>query len=232
MPEADGFFSRWSRRKVASRQGELLKEPPAAVALPIPAAPPAMVPPRARPIQPASAVAVPAQGQAEAVAPPTLDEVAALPTGAEVGRFVAPGVARQVKNAALKKLFADPHFNVMDGLDVYIEDFGRPDPLPAAMLQSMLDSPSFRYLAPPPPVPDQQPEPLSADAPDASHAPQPSAMADADGPAEPLAAAGPLPCAAGSDEDPDLRLQPYDAADTRPAGAGAPGPVSDARRLT
>jgi hypothetical protein len=33
-----------------------------------------------------------------------------------------------VRNAALKKLFTDPHFNVMDGLDVYIDDYGKPDP--------------------------------------------------------------------------------------------------------
>jgi hypothetical protein len=162
------------------------------------------------------------------VAAPTLDEVAALPSGAEVARFVAPGVARQVKNAALKKLFADPHFNVMDGLDVYIEDFGRPDPLPAAMLQSMLDSPSFRYLTPPP---EPEAAPPSADAPDAPPAPEFAATADPARPAEPPALAGQPPCPAGSDEDPDLRLQPYDAADARPAGAGAPGAGGDARRL-
>ncbi|HNG82840.1 MAG TPA: DUF3306 domain-containing protein [Burkholderiaceae bacterium] len=196
------------------------------------------MPPRARPIQPAAAGAVPAQveaqGQAEAVAAPTLDEVAALPSGAEVARFVAPGVARQVKNAALKKLFADPHFNVMDGLDVYIEDFGRPDPLPAAMLQSMLDSPSFRYLTPPPEPASAPPSadvPDAQDTPDAPPAPESAATVDPARPAEPPALAGQPPCPAGSDEDPDLRLQPYDAADARPAGAGAPGAGGDARRL-
>ena len=30
----------------------------------------------------------------------------------------------------MKKLFSDPHFNVMDGLDTYIDDYGKPDPLP------------------------------------------------------------------------------------------------------
>jgi hypothetical protein len=39
-------------------------------------------------------------------------------------------VAPEVKNAAFKKLFADPHFNVMDGLDIYIDDYSKPDPLP------------------------------------------------------------------------------------------------------
>jgi hypothetical protein len=37
----------------------------------------------------------------------------------------------------MKKLFADPHFNVMDRLDTYIDDYTVPDPIPAAMLRSM-----------------------------------------------------------------------------------------------
>jgi hypothetical protein len=48
------------------------------------------------------------------------------------------GVDPQVKNAAMKKLFADPHFNVMDGLDTYIDDYGKPDPIPAAMLRQLV----------------------------------------------------------------------------------------------
>ena len=32
----------------------------------------------------------------------------------------------------------DPHFNVMDGLDIYIGDYNTPDPLPAGMLQKMV----------------------------------------------------------------------------------------------
>lgn len=227
MSESDGFFSRWSRRKVAARQGEVLVEP----------AFPAPVPPRG----PAPAAAgVPASVSADlpggelrtAAAPaaaepaPTLEDVAALETGAEVARFVAPGVAGQVKNAALKKLFADPHFNVMDGLDVYIEDFGRPDPLPAEMLRAMLDSPSFRFLAPPP-----EPPPGEAQPPESL----PIARVDPEPPAEPLPVAGGLPCQdprpVGPDEDPDLRLQPLDALDAVPAGPGAPGPGGDAGRL-
>jgi hypothetical protein len=37
----------------------------------------------------------------------------------------------------MKKLFADPHFNVMDRLDIYIDDYSQPDPLPLAMLRQM-----------------------------------------------------------------------------------------------
>jgi hypothetical protein len=49
-------------------------------------------------------------------------------------------VTPEVKNAALKTLFTDPHFNLMDGLDTYIDDYGKPDPLPAGMLRKMLQS--------------------------------------------------------------------------------------------
>jgi hypothetical protein len=51
--------------------------------------------------------------------------------------FFHPKVDEKVRLAALKKLFGDPHFNVMDGLDVYIDDYSRPDPLPAAMLAQL-----------------------------------------------------------------------------------------------
>ena len=39
--------------------------------------------------------------------------------------FLRPKVDEQRQRAALKKLFSDPHFNVMDGLDPYIDDYGR-----------------------------------------------------------------------------------------------------------
>ena len=48
------------------------------------------------------------------------------------------GVPPEVRNAAVKKLFADPHFNVMDGLDIYIGDYNTPDPMPPGMLEKMV----------------------------------------------------------------------------------------------
>ena len=48
------------------------------------------------------------------------------------------GVTPEVRNAAMKKLFTDPHYNVMDGLDIYIGDYNTPDPLPAGMLAKMV----------------------------------------------------------------------------------------------
>jgi len=45
-----------------------------------------------------------------------------------------------VQQAALKKMFSDPHFNVMDGLDIYIDDYSKPDPIPLEMLKRMVQS--------------------------------------------------------------------------------------------
>jgi hypothetical protein len=105
---ADDFFSRWSRRKQESAEENKPDAAPDAAV--VPAAP------------------------AEALPPPTLDDVAALNHDADFRRFVAPGVDETVRRSAMKKLFTDPHFNVMDGLDIYIDDYNKFEPLPAAML--------------------------------------------------------------------------------------------------
>jgi hypothetical protein len=53
------------------------------------------------------------------------------------------GVLPELRQAALKKLFADPHFNVMDGLDIYIDDYTRPDPIAASVIDQLVQ---FRNL--------------------------------------------------------------------------------------
>ena len=57
--------------------------------------------------------------------------------------FMQANVPAESRNAALKKLFADPSFNVMDGLDTYIADYSQPDPIPAEMLKELLKSKAF-----------------------------------------------------------------------------------------
>jgi hypothetical protein len=83
---------------------------------------------------PATPDAAPADASPAA---PTLDDVQRLTPESDFTGFMARGVAPDVKNAAMKKLFADPHFNVMDRLDIYIDDYSQPDPLPLAMLRQM-----------------------------------------------------------------------------------------------
>ena len=67
-------------------------------------------------------------------APLTLDDVAGLTPESDYAPFVARGVDQTVQRSALKKLFSDPHFNVMDGLDTYIDDYNKFEPIPPEML--------------------------------------------------------------------------------------------------
>jgi hypothetical protein len=69
--------------------------------------------------------------------PPTMADVAALTSQSDFSRFVGRHVGAGVRNAAMRKLFSDPAFNVMDGLDVYIDDYSNPEPLPATMARRL-----------------------------------------------------------------------------------------------
>ncbi len=203
----DGFLSRWSRRKTMVREGAPVAEPaPEPVLVSAPVAAPAaaeVAPPR------------PAEPAEPAVPPPTLDDVARLTTDSDYTRFVARGVPTGVKNAALKKLFTDPHFNVMDGLDIYISDYGQPDPLPPGMLEQMFQSRALGLF------PERDAQELAAAEAAAAARLDPSPAA-----AAPIAAAPPSP-EPDPDEDTDLRLQPDDA--HRRAGP-EPGAGEDAGR--
>jgi hypothetical protein len=63
--------------------------------------------------------------------------VNALNADSSFAPFVSRDVAPEVRNAAMKKLFTDPHYNLMDGLDIYIDDYSKPDPMPASMLRQL-----------------------------------------------------------------------------------------------
>lgn len=131
---ADGFLGRWSRRKEAVRKGEPVE--PEKVAAAVPASEP--VPQPLGGARPDEASPLPESGVApEQPPPPTVADTEFLTPASDFSRFVRPDVAPEVKNAALKKLFADPHFNVMDGLDVYIDDYGKPDPLPESVVRQL-----------------------------------------------------------------------------------------------
>ena len=209
----DGFLSRWSQRKTQVRQVRQGQTPPQAAtaeALRAPAPAAATLPAAPPPVAPAPV--------ATARPPPlTFDDVAQLGRDSDYRRFVAADVTPEVKNAALKKLFADPHFNVMDGLDIYIDDYGKPDPIPQSMLRQMVQARALGLFADeekkeataspsaPGAIPDGAP---AADT--AQSSPQPE-------PAQPIA----------HDQDAAVRLQPLDAAGP-PSAAG--GPEQDAGR--
>ncbi len=137
------FLSRWSRRKAADRRGEPepdpaqpADEPAAAHVVPVPAPAPAPVAAAAEPMP-------------DVPPPPTLEDAARLTPADDFAPFVAQGVDEAVKRAALKKLFADPHFNVMDGLDTYIDDYSQPDPIPPEMLRELRQATALRLFGSP-----------------------------------------------------------------------------------
>lgn len=219
----DAFLSRWSRRKQQARQGAApARESDRAEATP---PLPRMVdggaadtgPGSHSRVEPARTASGPA-GEAKPLAappaaPPTLDDVAKLTPGSDYSRFVARDVAAGVRNAALKKLFSHPQFNVMDGLDTYIDDYGKPDPLPASMLRRMVQSQALGLFRDEKPSRTQPEEsalpPRTADADNALTAP----IKD------------PRP-----DEDVDLQLQPVDAPRATDDGLAAPGAGEDTGR--
>jgi hypothetical protein len=75
--------------------------------------------------------------------PVVLPPVESLTPESDFSVFMGPGVRPELRQAALKKLFADPHFNLMDRLDIYIDDYTKPDPIPASMLEQLAQ---FRNL--------------------------------------------------------------------------------------
>jgi len=121
--DKEEFLSRWSRRKVEARRADPAPGPAAAAdhAANSPAAAPA-------------AGAAPIAAPAEASLPP-IEELRGL--GSEYREFLRPGVDATLRRSALKKLFQDPHFNVMDGLDTYIDDYTKFEPVSAAMLRGL-----------------------------------------------------------------------------------------------
>ena len=79
-----------------------------------------------------------AVGRSDAgVAPPPLPSLDSVTFESDFKAFMHAKVEESVKRAALKKLFADPRFNVMDGLDTYIDDYSKDDPIPQAMLEQL-----------------------------------------------------------------------------------------------
>ena len=119
---------RWSARKLAAAQEATVARPPEAA----PAAVPSVAPPP----------------NAEPVAEPSpLPPVESLTFDSDFTAFLKPEVDEALKRKALKKLLHDPRFNVMDGLDVYIDDYSKPDPIEPEVVRQLMQA---RYLFDPP----------------------------------------------------------------------------------
>jgi len=197
-----GFLGRWSRRKSAARTDRPRDEAaggdggahagrpdpgPDSAAHGTAPGRPAQAPDlhsRAhaadgQPAQRAAApAAVPFDATAETDAPPlpTRDDLAALTHDSDFSPFMQQAVEPDVKLAALKKLFSDPHYNVMDGLDVYIDDYSSPEKLPDSTLRQMVSARVLALVQDDPPAGGPAPAPAGE-----SGTAAPDVAADAEG---------------------------------------------------
>jgi len=116
---SENFLSRWSKRKLEVRAQEKQAESApvvvdtesasnAALAETKPAEPP--VPEPELPL-------------------PTEADLLAVKQGGDIKAFMVDKVSTELKNKAFKALFSRPEFNVMDGLDIYIDDYSKFTPL-------------------------------------------------------------------------------------------------------
>ena len=205
--EGGSFFSRWSRRKALDRAGAPLPEE---VERPVPSA---AVPAASTGPAPAEPPAVSAE---PAPPPPTLEDAQALTPASDFRRFVARDVPSEVRNAAVKKLFADPHFNVMDGLDIYIDDYSKPSPLSAADMAKMVSAQFLKLVD----DPEEQARQKAAAAVQ-SAPPVAAVQPDAPPPDDTRAPDAAAPEETPHDDHADLQLQPDHAPGPQGPGPGA-----------
>jgi hypothetical protein len=69
--------------------------------------------------------------------------LANLTADGDFGQFLRQEVSEEIRRKALKTLFADPQFNVMDGLDTYIDDYSISEPIPPEMLATLNQAKAF-----------------------------------------------------------------------------------------
>ena len=178
----DNFLARWSRRKVEARTGAAAAAEPA----------------------PSAAAARPVTGASPPPPPEPLPPLESLTAHSDFSPFMREGVDPTLKGQALKTLFGDPALYPMDGLDVYIDDYSKPDPLPEGWLERLNQYASLDS--------HNQPER------DAQASEQPPAIPASPPPTE-SAAALPIPEATPS---------PGASSDTSATPPGAPDAVNDA----
>ena len=125
---SENFLSRWSKRKLEVRAQEKLAEEAPAV----------------QDKAPVSAVNVESENRAHELVKadsqvqpvpdlelplPTEADLLAVKQGGDIKAFMVDKVSTELKNKAFKALFSRPEFNVMDGLDIYIDDYNKFTPL-------------------------------------------------------------------------------------------------------
>lgn len=108
--EQENFLKRWSRLKRAEPK------------------------PPDEPASPEGASAAPGT----ATPPPVpLPPVESLGFSSDFSAYMQTGVGQGLRRAALQQLFQNEHFNVMDGLDVYVDDYNSFEPIGAELLHNL-----------------------------------------------------------------------------------------------
>ncbi|KON81621.1 DUF3306 domain-containing protein [Azoarcus sp. PA01] len=132
------FLERWSRLK---RRGD--GAPASAAGTPDEIAPggeaaaPVDGSLRAETGEPVRAAARAADAPAAPGAAASLPPIDTLDLEADFTGFLKKEVGEPLRRAALRKLFSDPHFNRMDGLDTYIADYSVADPIPPDVMKRL-----------------------------------------------------------------------------------------------
>jgi hypothetical protein len=127
------FLKRWSARKRAVAAEADAAVPSKTIATPVVSSEAAL------PSTPLSA----SPAQIAAALPP----VESLTFHSDFAAFMQPEVDETLRRSALKKLFNDPRFNVMDGLDTYIDDYSKEDPIAPDVVRGLVQA---RYIFDPP----------------------------------------------------------------------------------
>ncbi len=112
------FLARWSKRKLDSREAQETDAPK----------------PAAAPAEKAGARIADQGAPGQSPQLPPLEDIG---FDADFRAFMNPEVDEALRRAALKKLFADARFNVMDGLDSYTEDWTQAETISAEMLATL-----------------------------------------------------------------------------------------------
>lgn len=210
LEEAGGFFSRWSQRKQAVKQGVPMAEPLPKTPEPISKQTNELATPPNK--------AIGAKDQTAQTPEPvkvlTLEDVAKLTPESDFTSYMTQGVSPEVRNAAMKKLLADPHYNIMDGLDIYIGDYNTPDPMPEGMLAKMVGA-QFLGLV-------KAPEDVAQSAPsEVQHQEAPEAIQPSENFAEPAASTVNLENDPAPHDHTPMRLQSDHAPADPKTGSGA-----------
>jgi len=143
MADSGSFLARWARLK---------REAATATATATAAQAPAAAP------------------QPEAQAAEPLPPLESLDFGSDFSGFLRAKVEESVKRAALKKLFHTPHFNEMDGLDVYVDDYNLSEPIPEAMLAGLAHARDMLFGDPGEKAEGASEEPRAAEVPEVAAA--------------------------------------------------------------